>query len=120
MTTTPLSKANAFRARRRLGAFGEQVAGDFLERQGIRIVDRNVRVGRAELDLIALDGGGRFVVEVKCGTGGDDDHPRWHFTEEKAQTVVRAARRLRLRRIDLVTVVVGRHGVDIEWFPRVA
>ncbi len=103
-----------------MGAFGEEVAAAFLERNGIRVLGRNIRVGRGEVDLIAADRRGRFVVEVKSGMEAPDEHPRWNFTDRKARQVVRMARSLGIRRVDLVTVVVGKDGVGVEWHPRVA
>lgn len=103
-----------------MGAFGEEVTAAFLERNGIRVLGRNIRVGRGEVDLIAADRRGRFVVEVKSGMEAPDEHPRWNFTDRKARQVVRMARSLGIRRVDLVTVVVGKDGVGVEWYPRVA
>lgn len=105
---------------RRLGAFGERVAASFLERNGVRVVGRNIRIGRGEVDLVAADRTGRFVVEVKTGMEAAGEHPRWNFTDRKARQVVRMARSLGIRRVDLVTVVVGNDGVGVEWHPRVA
>ncbi len=106
--------------RRRLGEFGESMAASFLRRSGVRIIGRNVAVGRGEIDLVAEDGDGRFVVEVKAGMRMDSDHPRWNFTHAKARQVSRLARSFGVGRVDLVTVVVGADGVDIEWHRRVA
>ena len=96
------------------------MAAAFLERNGIRVLGRNIRVGRGEVDLIAADRTGRFVVEVKSGMEAPDEHPRWNFTDRKARQVVRMARSLGIRRVDLITVVVGEDGVGVEWHPRVA
>ena len=106
--------------RRRLGAFGERVAASFLERNGVRVLGRNVRIGRGEVDLVAADRRGWFAVEVKTGMEKADEHPRWNLTDRKARQVVRMARSLGIRRVDLVTVVVGDDGVGVEWHPRVA
>lgn len=106
--------------RRNLGRFGEAIAASFLERNGARIVGRNVLVGRGELDLMAVDEDGLFAVEVKTGKARDHDHPRWNFSDRKADQVARLARSRGVRRVDLVTVVVGARGVDIEWHRRVA
>ncbi|MCY3539087.1 MAG: YraN family protein [bacterium] len=105
--------------RLRLGSLGEQLAADFLERRGLKILDRNVRIGRGEVDLIATDGKSRFVVEVKTGLETPDDHPRWNFTDRKADQVLSMARRLGMRRVDLVTVAVREDGIRIDWSPRV-
>lgn len=106
--------------RRQLGAFGESMAASLLRRNGVRIIGRNVAVGRGEIDLVAEDGYGVFAVEVKAGTETDSDHPRWNFTRSKARQVARLARSIGVRRVDLVTVVVGADGVDMEWHRRVA
>ncbi len=105
--------------RKSLGRFGESVAASFLRRRGVRIIGRNVVVGRGEIDLLAEDCAGRFAVEVKSGTGVDSEHPRWNFTDSKARQVAGLARRVGVRRVDLVTVLVGADGVDIEWHRRV-
>lgn len=105
--------------RRRLGAFGERVAASFLERNGVRVLGRNIRVGRGEVDLVAADRRGRFVVEVKTGMEKPGEHPRWNFTDRKARQVTRMAGSLGIRRVDLVTVVIGDDGVGVEWHPRV-
>lgn len=56
--------------RTELGALGEQIAVDHLQRLGLRIVARNWRCRYGELDVIADDGAGTIVfVEVKTRTG---------------------------------------------------
>ena len=40
--------------RRQLGALGERLAADHLARAGYRVLERNYRTARGELDLIAL------------------------------------------------------------------
>ena len=48
-----------------LGKFGEDVAVDFLEKEGYKIVGRNLKFGRHELDIIAEDRYFLVFVEVK-------------------------------------------------------
>lgn len=55
--------------RRDLGDFGERVAAHRLESMGMRIVGRNVRVGRIEADIIAEDGAELVFVEVRTRRG---------------------------------------------------
>ena len=50
---------------RALGAAGEACAARFLEERGYRVVERNVRVGGVELDLVATRGRLVLFVEVK-------------------------------------------------------
>jgi putative endonuclease len=61
-------------ARRRAGAVAEEAAARFLERAGLRVVERNVRFAHGELDLVCRDGQVLVFVEVKCRQArwGDD------------------------------------------------
>lgn len=103
-----------------LGALGERLAADFLARRGIEVAERNRRVGRGEIDIVARDRSGRFAVEVKTGYDVSDFHPRWNFDRRKAEQVSRLARSIGVRRVDLVTVAFGEAGVVLEWHTRVA
>ena len=105
--------------RARLGRLGESLAADLLVRHGITISDRNVTVGRGELDLVATDGRVPVAVEVKTGSDRPDDHPVYHFTDAKRDQVAKLAGQLGIRRIDLVTVRVGPAGARVEWHKRV-
>ena len=51
--------------RQALGREGEQLAARYLEAQGYRIVARNVRAARVEIDLIVRRGQDLIIVEVK-------------------------------------------------------
>jgi putative endonuclease len=44
---------------------GEDLAASFLEGEGYRILARNYRFERGEIDIIAMDGGELVFVEVK-------------------------------------------------------
>lgn len=51
--------------RKALGDAGENAAAKFLKKRGLRIVKRNYRSGRDEIDIIAADAGTLVFVEVK-------------------------------------------------------
>jgi putative endonuclease len=51
--------------RRALGATGEQLAAEHLERRGFAILERNYRTRWGELDIIATDGLSLIFCEVK-------------------------------------------------------
>jgi len=51
---------------RAFGSQGELEAVRYLRQRGYRIVDRNVRLGRGEIDLIAYDGTVLVFIEVKA------------------------------------------------------
>lgn len=48
-----------------LGRLGEEIAARYLRSRGIRVIDRNVRLHRGEIDLVALDGDTLVIIEVK-------------------------------------------------------
>lgn len=48
-----------------LGAKGETLAAEYLERQGFVILERNARLQHKEIDIIARDGRTVVFVEVK-------------------------------------------------------
>ncbi|MDE3721597.1 YraN family protein [Nocardiopsis sp. N85] len=61
--------------RRELGGLGEEMAAVFLERSGIRVVDRNWRSPAGEIDIVARDGPVLVVAEVKTRTRLGYGHP---------------------------------------------
>jgi putative endonuclease len=65
MENATASRGDTGDDRRSLGASGEALAARYLERKGCRIVGRNVRWGRGEIDLIAIEGATIVFVEVK-------------------------------------------------------
>ena len=51
-----------------LGKLGEDLAADFLEKEGYKIVGRNLRFGKNEIDIICEDEDFTVFVEVKTRT----------------------------------------------------
>ncbi len=79
--------------RRQLGALGERLAAQHLERRGYRVLDRNVRTRAGEIDLIAFDGRTLAFVEVKTQLAGSRLAP-----SVPALARLGAAQRSRVRR----------------------
>lgn len=95
------------------GARGERAAAWFLGTHGVEITDRNVRVGRGEVDLIGTDGRRRVVFEVRTSSGDlrlDD-----RFDHAKKATVRHLAARLGIGRVDLVGVALRPDGLRFHW-----
>jgi len=99
-----------------IGRAGETVAAGFLERRGATIVDRNVRIGRDEIDLVVQIGGETVAVEVKTGLGSGT-RPWESFDDGKNAKLRRATRTLAIRRIDLVAIEFTAENVVIRWLP---
>jgi putative endonuclease len=72
--TTPRSILRD-RRHKSLGARGEQLAAEHLERLGLRVLARNYRTRYGELDLVATDPGGAVIVFVEVKTRADGGEP---------------------------------------------
>lgn len=84
----------AWRRWRSLGGRGERAAARFLRRRhGMIIVGASVRVGRGELDLIAVDAQTIVFVEVKTRTSHVRGHPAEAVDDRKQQQLTRLALR---------------------------
>ncbi len=78
--------------RQRLGRAGEAAAGRFLESRGYRIVARNVRADRVEIDLVARRGPLLVFVEVKSRNSNRHGSPAEAVDRRKQQRLRRGAR----------------------------
>ena len=74
-----------------LGAWGEELAARHLERQGWTIAARNYRVGRKEIDLVAMRGEVVAFVEVKTRSGEALGHPLEAVTPRKRAEIASVA-----------------------------
>ena len=74
------------------GKVGEDAACRLLEEKGMMIVARNYRSGHYELDVVAVDGEGLHIVEVRTRTEGDIN-PASTVDRRKQANVVAAAKR---------------------------
>jgi putative endonuclease len=63
------------RAKDLLGRRGEELAAEYLEAQGMLIVDRNWRCREGEIDIVALDGDALVIAEVKTRRSLAYGHP---------------------------------------------
>jgi putative endonuclease len=102
-----------------VGRLGEDAAARYLRRAGWEIVDRNVRFGRGEVDLIVRRGSVIAFVEVKCRRDARHGHPMEAIDRAKRREIARVARAwIRagnlpkgvLTRFDAVAVFYGERG----------
>ncbi len=108
-----------------LGRRGEALAATALAARGFVVLERNVRLGRAEVDLIARDAAGLVFVEVKTRSSARLYQPYDVVTDEKRERLQSAALEyLESRgyedvdfRFGIVSVVECGDGSDptIEW-----
>ena len=79
------------------GAAAEQLAADYLMRQGLSIIERNFRVRGGEIDLICRDGRTTVFVEVRLRSRGDFGGAAASITATKQARLIMAARHWLLR-----------------------
>ncbi len=111
-------------ARQKLASWGENLAADYLVRQGYQIIGRNVRTPYGEIDLIArreCQGAGRLkqatpltlFVEVKARSSTSFGYPEQSITPaKKAHLLASAQEYIRLHpelegewRVDVIAIL---------------
>lgn len=75
------------------GRWGESLAASYLEKQDYRIIERNWRQGRNEIDIIARDGATWVFVEVKVRKIGFEQEAIDSVDFEKQFRIIHAADR---------------------------
>ena len=99
------------------GAAGEQLAAEYLLRQGLSLLERNFRVKGGEIDLICRDGKTTVFVEVRLRSRSDFGGAAASITATKQARLILAARHWLLRhgetpcRFDCVLL----DGDKLEW-----
>jgi len=99
-------------AHNELGRWGEDVATEYLERKGYRIVERDWKSGHRDIDIIAQDGNELVFVEVKTRQTAQFGSP-WEAVDYRKLHNIQSAinhyisfRRVNMRvRFDVVSIV---------------
>lgn len=73
-----------------IGNAGESLAAELLVAKGYAIVERNVVIGKVEVDIVAQDHNRVVIVEVKTRKEGNLD-PRYGIDAAKIRRLARAA-----------------------------
>ncbi len=85
-----------------LGKAGEDMAAEYLKKKGYRILERNWRFGRNEIDIVARDGNIVVIAEVKTRSSSFFAEPETAVTRDKQRILVRSANAyVRYNRINL-------------------
>ena len=62
-----------------LGKFGEQFASEYLVHKGFKIIQKNYRHGKGEIDIISINPKGKYTFfEVKTRKGGGEPEQSVH------------------------------------------
>ncbi len=101
--------------RARRGRLAEDLVARRLEQSGFDVVARNLRLGRLEVDLVAINGPLMVVCEVRSRSRSDYGNPAESVVGPKAERIRRAAAMLLAEnrwncdevRIDVAAVTFG-------------
>lgn len=104
-----------------LGKKGEQVAVDYLLKKGYKIIERNYRFDKAEVDIIAKFEDTLAIIEVKTRSSIDFGNPQDFVNKKKIKLLVKAVdeyvtvSKLDVEvRFDIIAIVNRKKGFEIE------
>ncbi len=114
---------------KKLGNLGEEKAAEYLQEQGVKILQRNFRAGHGEIDIVAQEGQCLCFVEVKTCKSDSFGEPETWVTLRKQRRMISAAAHYRMlhqlsemdSRYDIITLrmvkgnVVINHIRDAFW-----
>lgn len=73
------------------GSVFEDIAADYLRKNGLAIVERNVRFKFAEIDIVAKDNGVLCFVEVRSRANSQYGNPEASVNFRKQDKIIKAA-----------------------------
>jgi putative endonuclease len=104
-----------------LGQKGENIAVEHLKKSGYKILHRNWKAGKLELDIIAENKDFIVFAEVKTRTDDFQMHPVTAITREKQRSIIYAAdtyvQRYKINkesRFDVITVIKNEDSYKID------
>lgn len=104
-----------------LGKLGEDLAVEFLEKNGYEILDRNWRFQKAEIDIMAQKNDILAVVEVKTRSSLEYGLPQDFVKPKKIQLLVKAVNEYVVSkdldvtvRFDIIAIHHTKENIDIE------
>ena len=110
-------------AKQIIGEKGETIALHYLQKKHFKIVARNHRIGRAEVDIIAETEQHIIFIEVKTRTTDAFGHPESFVTEKQKNILIEAAatyttqyETLKPIRFDIVSILMEPTKTTISHF----
>lgn len=108
-----------------LGKLGEEVACDFLQSRGHRILERNWRGGHLEVDIISESQDGLHFVEVKSCTAPLTSDPQEKVNSLKQKRISAAALKYLNEHgrdqevfFDVISVIFDGENTFVKYFPQ--
>ncbi|OUR98425.1 hypothetical protein A9Q86_14075 [Flavobacteriales bacterium 33_180_T64] len=104
-----------------LGKKGEDLAVDFLVKNGYTICARNYRYQKAEVDIIARKGDTLAVIEVKTRTSANFGDPQQFLKPKQMQRIIKAVDAYVISnaldievRFDIIAIVLNKKEMTLE------
>lgn len=104
-----------------LGKQGEQIAIEYLQRKGFRILETNYRYQKAEVDIIALKDKTLAIVEVKTRSTAVFGNPQDFLKRNQIDRIVNAvdhyiqSKQLEVDvRFDIIAIIKTKDNTDIQ------
>ncbi len=108
-----------------LGKKGEQLTADYLEKKGYKIIDRNFRFGKGEIDIVCFYGDDLVIVEVKSVRVNGYGEGEERISNKKQKKIINTAYAFLDQheeyldfgvRFDVVVVNFSQYPVDISHY----
>ncbi len=106
-----------------LGKYGEQLAADFLLKNGYEVLERNFIFQKAEIDIIAQKEKELIIVEVKTRNSAFFGDPQDFVSNAKIKLLVKAANEYVISnnldievRFDIISVIKNKQTEQLEHF----
>lgn len=104
-----------------LGALGEDLAVEELEKNGYEIVERNWRYKKAEIDIIARKNEVLAIVEVKTRSSDYFGDPQDFVNQKKIKLLVEAVNEYVVSkdlevevRFDIIAIIINQNKLTLE------
>lgn len=88
------------------GKLGEEIAREFLEKKGYKIIEQNYKTKYGEIDLVCSKGSLLVAVEVRTKKGDLYGTPEESLTKKKLRKIWLNAKARGAARIDAVCIVL--------------
>ena len=111
--------------KRRVGSFYEDLACTYIRENGGRIVERNYRALKGEIDIIARDGRYLCFIEVKYRKNSNYGPPEEAITNSKKKQICKISKLYLYFKIksfdipiryDVITISGEREALVVKWY----
>jgi putative endonuclease len=104
-----------------MGKFGEDYAASYLRKNGYKIIDRNYRFKKYEVDIICKHNEQYVFVEVKARNTSEIGEPWKAVTKTKQRQIIKCAHNYLISkdidtesRFDIISIVHNSYGTFLE------